>query len=1112
MKPYFFKTLLLTMLLMTWFGRLNTKAQYLPPPTANMQTIPVGSWVIAMDNTYQGISGVFNPRAYGLAVELLWNDVPLRWIIKTGKQKDTIDVSLMGRKIVPSTGSILLNHFRAGPFVILPADTLKARAVVAAFNAKISTTTQKVQIYSVTTAKSADVRHILTHKPFIAVYDDGGNEKIHTDYLKAALVDTSRYRVIHEGYVLDSSSCFTYASTPHWNVSAAYTHNDSVRLNNLRSFLLTGGNFLGECEGIEKVENYGGSRYVSTNGITDISASITTQLYGNVDMPVFQMHGLYTQDGGSIPNFAMVTPASGRREPEYKGGYFLKNIWGDAALDTIININATKIGDVNQAGGTIIYLGGHSYSASSIGGVNGMRIYLNGMMLPARRIISNGIVSPGFNICQGDTIRIDFQPPSSGYTYTWTGPNSYTSTVEDPVIPNATTAKQGTYSAWIYAGEGCRFPYSTTVTVNPKPEFTATTTNSSICNDDSCTVSFTPSAGVTIQNWFLKDETKGGCIPKGAVLFTDASKVVKPDTTTTYVVIGYNTYGCKDTSCITITVDRLPKLTSPFPTGTPLCYGRGTVVNITPGNGGGTGCTETYQWKMDNGAWQPYTSGTVVGEGASDSVVVRANRSCATGCIGKVIKMKWSVASPQTVAAGHSLYNCTDAAGYIATLTATDPTPSTGAWSIESGPGSIASPASLSTTIGSLSKTGASTTVRWVVTNTYNCKDTTLRVITPPAVDTTLVSKYSNEYCLSCPIQNGTTYSYYDATGKLLASVTDSADAVAIGATTFCAQLPYNVSGNPAVGDVQSVNSWILDVGYLPQPYLPRAWNINTTNDAPMTINLYFTDAEVAALQGATLNNGGYYYFENPPELFLVAYPSTTDSFMPPKVSPDPTVISPRFTRVGGYWQISFEIDQSSTFYLYPTFWSNEALPVELTTFTAKAYKNSLIRLDWATASEKNNVRFDIERSTDGVKFDKIGEVAGNGNSRAVKNYQFDDEYVKPGIMYYYRLKQIDLDGKYTHSKIVQAKISGGEKLIIGEFMPNPASTATNITVSSVEDMTVNVSVYTLDGTKVKDLSYNVAQGETNLEIEVSGLSKGTYMVQVQTKLGTQIRKLVKLN
>jgi hypothetical protein len=372
-----------------------------------------------------------------------------------------------------------------------------------------------------------------------------------------------------------------------------------------------------------------------------------------------------------------------------------------------------------------------------------------------------------------------------------------------------------------------------------------------------------------------------------------------------------------------------------------------------------------------------------------------------------------------------------------------------------------------------------------------------------------LVSIYDNEYCITCPIQNGDTYNYYDANGKLLASVTDEPGGGAVGPTTFCAQLPYDVSGDPQVSDVGSVPTWIQMFGHVDQPYLPRAWNVNATNDVPMTINLYFTDEEVAALLGATLNEGGYFYFDNVPELLVAVYPSTTDSFIPAG-STGGAVIVPTFTRVGDYWEISFEVDRSSTFYVYPTFWQNSPLPVELIEFTA-APKDDHIQLDWATASEINNLRFDIERSVDAVNFTKIGELAGAGSTRGTNKYQYDDENVVSGTMYYYRLKQVDLDGQFNYSKIVQAVLNGSDKMSMGALIPNPADQMTTISIKSLEAMPVSVSIFTVDGTRVKDIRYDVEQGISNLTIETADLAKGTYLIRLQTKTGTEIRKLIKL-
>ena len=236
---------------------------------------------------------------------------------------------------------------------------------------------------------------------------------------------------------------------------------------------------------------------------------------------------------------------------------------------------------------------------------------------------------------------------------------------------------------------------------------------------------------------------------------------------------------------------------------------------------------------------------------------------------------------PTATVATSTLYDCANSAGFIGTLTTTNPAPNTGVWVIGSGPGTIATPTAFNSSIGGLSKTGTPTVAKWVVTDSYNCRDTSSTTLSPPTVDTSLVSKYSTSFCITCPVINGNTFSYFDINGKLLASVTDSNDATAIGQTDFCAKLNYPVSGDPAVGHVQSMDTWLLGVGHLPQPYLPRAWTINTTTDAPMTVNLYFTDAEIAALQGATLNNGNYYYFENAPELNIAVYPNNSDTFIP---------------------------------------------------------------------------------------------------------------------------------------------------------------------------------------------------------------------------------------
>ncbi len=98
------------------------------------------------------------------------------------------------------------------------------------------------------------------------------------------------------------------------------------------------------------------------------------------------------------------------------------------------------------------------------------------------------------------------------------------------------------------------------------------------------------------------------------------------------------------------------------------------------------------------------------------------------------------------------------------------------------------------------------------------------------------------------------------------------------------------------------------------------------------------------------------------------------------------------------------------------------------------------IRLDWETAQEINNKGFEIERSTDGLSWEVLGFVKGRGNSATPTSYVFEDEDVREGIRYYYRLYQIDYNGEAEYSNVVFEEIPVGD-FIVGALYPNPAST-----------------------------------------------------------------------
>ena len=148
-----------------------------------------------MDNTLQKNSGgLFNIKAYGLAIKLLHANIPLHWAIRAGKGKDEYDFNATVKMTRPtaSTTSQLL-FFKAGPFIIDSSLYAKAIPVIDAFN---SAQNDPVAVYELVGQQKINVKHTLVHKPFVAVLNSGSNYFIQTGYLDACgLTESVHYKV-----------------------------------------------------------------------------------------------------------------------------------------------------------------------------------------------------------------------------------------------------------------------------------------------------------------------------------------------------------------------------------------------------------------------------------------------------------------------------------------------------------------------------------------------------------------------------------------------------------------------------------------------------------------------------------------------------------------------------------------------------------------------------------------------------------------------------------------------------------------------------------------------------------------------------------------------------
>lgn len=200
-----------------------------------------------------------------------------------------------------------------------------------------------------------------------------------------------------------------------------------------------------------------------------------------------------------------------------------------------------------------------------------------------------------------------------------------------------------------------------------------------------------------------------------------------------------------------------------------------------------------------------------------------------------------------------------------------------------------------------------------------------------------------------------------------------------------------------------------------------------------------------------------------------------------------------------------------STFRIHGTINANStALPVELIAFNATPIDNEFIQLYWKTASEVNNAGFEIFRSTDGSNFQSIGFVDGNGTSDIAHEYTFDDINVEKGIIYYYKLKQIDFDQKYTFSKIEKATLLPSNIYNVSNIYPNPSNDNAYMDIYTPSDDEIQLKIYNAIGEEMSTQTVQLKVGFNKVLIKASDLASGTYIVKINHKIDTDTRKLVK--
>jgi predicted secreted hydrolase len=184
-------------------------------------------------------------------------------------------------------------------------------------------------------------------------------------------------------------------------------------------------------------------------------------------------------------------------------------------------------------------------------------------------------------------------------------------------------------------------------------------------------------------------------------------------------------------------------------------------------------------------------------------------------------------------------------------------------------------------------------------------------------------------------------------------------------------------------------------------------------------------------------------------------------------------------------------------------------LPIELLYFNVSK-NDSKVLLNWATATEKNNSHFIVERSADGVHFSEIGVVAGNGTTYSTQNYQFTDSQKSLSVNTYYRLKQVDFDGTTSYSSIKVVKNVTNKSPQI-DILGNPVSSSINFNLYNFSSE-ANVKLINLMGQQVIEYQANPAQ--TTHTLNIASLPKGYYTLVISGSdlEATKVEKIIVQN
>jgi len=192
---------------------------------------------------------------------------------------------------------------------------------------------------------------------------------------------------------------------------------------------------------------------------------------------------------------------------------------------------------------------------------------------------------------------------------------------------------------------------------------------------------------------------------------------------------------------------------------------------------------------------------------------------------------------------------------------------------------------------------------------------------------------------------------------------------------------------------------------------------------------------------------------------------------------------------------------------------SSPIVPVELVSFNYELYNGS-VKLDWITATEVNNRGFEILRfEQSDNNWATIGFVPGFGTTTEPKSYAFTDENISSGF-YSYRLKQVDFNGQYEYSEIIEVEVLSPNKFSLEQNYPNPFNPSTIIKYTISNKQFVSLKVYDVLGNEVATLvNEQLPAGEYEVEFKpessIKNPASGVYFYKLIAGTFSETKKMI---